>query len=51
VARITSDLLRDGKRRDLAEDIWEITPAAVAGALLALGQPRVFRLGPDLRSR
>lgn len=51
VARITSDLLRDGKRRDLAEDMWEITPAAVAGALLALGQPRVFRLGPDLRSR
>ncbi|MEE2847783.1 MAG: hypothetical protein VX956_15035 [Gemmatimonadota bacterium] len=51
VARITSDLLRDGKRRDLAEDMWEITPAGVAGALLALGQPRVFRLGPDLRSR
>ena len=51
VDRITSDLLRDGKRRDLAEDMWEITPAGVAGALLALGQPRVFRLGPDLRSR
>lgn len=51
VARITSDLLRDGKRRDLAEDMWEITPAAVAAALLALGQPRVFRLGPDLGSR
>ena len=48
VARITSDLMRDGDSRDMAEDIWEITPGAVASALLALGEPRVFRLGPDL---
>jgi hypothetical protein len=51
VARITSDLMRDGDRRDVGEDIWEITPAAVASALLTLGEPRVFRLGPDLESR
>ena len=40
--------MRDGDSRDVAEDIWEITPEAVASALLALGKPRVFRLGPDL---
>ena len=48
VARITSDLMRDGKSRDLAEDIWGITPETVAHALRALGEPRIFRLGPDL---
>ena len=51
VARITSDLMRDGESRDVAEDIWEITPEAVGGALRALGDPRVFRLGPDLGAR
>ena len=51
VARITSDLMRTGKRRDLAEDIWEITPQAVARAVRSLGEPRIFRLGPDLGSR
>jgi hypothetical protein len=51
VARITSDLMRTGKRRDLAGDIWEITPQAVARAVRSLGEPRIFRLGPDLGSR
>ena len=51
VARITSDLMRDGESRNVAEDIWEITPGAVARALRALGEPRVFRLGPDLGAR
>ena len=51
VARITSDLMRDGESRNVAEDIWEITPEAVARALRALGEPRVFRLGPDLGAR
>ncbi len=31
VARITSDLMRDGESRDVAEDIWEITPEAGGG--------------------
>ena len=48
VARITSDLMRDGESRDVAEDIWGITPEAVAGAVRALGDPRVLRLGPDV---
>ena len=51
VARITSDLMRDGESRDLAEEIWETTSGVVARALLALGEPRVFRLGPDLGAR
>lgn len=50
VARITSDLLRDGQARHLAEEIWEITPQALAAALLALGEPRILRLGPDLEA-
>lgn len=50
VARITSDLMRDGTPRDVTEDIWEITPEAVAHALRALGDPRIFTLGPDLAS-
>ena len=48
MARITSDLMRDGESRDVAEDIWGITPEAVAGAVRALGDPRVLRLGPDV---
>lgn len=43
--------MRHGKRRDLAEDIWEITPETVARAVRALGEPRIFRLSPDLGSR
>ena len=50
VARITSDLMRDGEPRDLAADIWDITPDVVAHALGALGEPQIFRLGPDLAS-
>jgi len=51
VARITPDLMCHGKHRDLAEDIWEITPETVARAVHALGELRIFRLGSDLGSR
>jgi hypothetical protein len=46
--RITADLLREGRVRDLADEIWSLGPDAVLAAARALGPPRVFLLGPDL---
>jgi len=47
-ARMTADLLRDGSLRDLGLEIWGLDAAAVGEAARALGQPRIFILGPDL---
>lgn len=47
-ARMTADLLRDGVVRDLSLEIWALDAAAVGEAARALGEPRIFILGPDL---
>jgi hypothetical protein len=47
-ARMAADLLRDGAVRDLGLEIWGLDPAAVGEAARALGEPRIFILGPDL---
>jgi hypothetical protein len=47
-ARMTADLLRDGVVRDLGLEIWGLTAAAVVETARALGEPRIFVLGPDL---
>jgi len=49
--RITADLLRDGRMRDLGVDIWGLRPAAVQAAARALGSPRILLLGPELAGR
>lgn len=47
--RLTADLLRDGATRDLGVEIWGLDPQDVQAAARALGPPRIFVLGPDLR--
>lgn len=47
-ARMTADLLRDGAVRDLGLEIWGLDAAAVRETARALGEPRIFILGPDL---
>ena len=49
--RITADLLRDGRMRDLGVEIWSLRPEAVQAAARALGPPRIMLLGPDLAGR
>ena len=44
--RITADLLRDGKARQLAVEIDALTPSSLAAVLLALREPRVLSFGP-----
>ena len=46
--RMSADLLRDGRVRDLGVEIWSLGPDAVRAAARALGPPRIFLLGPDL---
>ncbi len=46
--RITADLLRDGRMRDLGVEIWGLGPEAVRAAARAMGPARIFLLGPDL---
>lgn len=46
--RITADLLRDGRARDLGVEIWALDAAALQAAAGALGPPRILLLGPDL---
>ena len=48
VARMTADLLRDGVVRDLGLEIWGLDAATVGETARALGEPRIFILGPDL---
>jgi hypothetical protein len=47
-ARITSDLLREGIARNMDVAIWELDAAALQAAAASLGEPRIFRYGPDL---
>jgi hypothetical protein len=47
-ARLTADLLRDGKTRDLGVEIWGLSPHDLHAAARSLGPPRIFVLGPDL---
>ena len=46
--RLTGDLLRDGGVRDLEAELWSLDAGALQRAAQALGQPRIFLLGPDL---
>lgn len=46
--RITQDLLRDGRVRDLGVEIWGLDAAALLAAARSLGPPRILVLGPDL---
>ncbi len=48
--RITADLLREGRIRDLARETSSLGPEAALAAARALGPPRIFVLGPDLAS-
>jgi hypothetical protein len=47
-ARMTADQQRDGRVRDLGLEIWGLDAAALSAAARALGEPRIFILGPDL---
>jgi hypothetical protein len=46
--RITADLLRDGRARDLDVEIWRLDGQALLQAARSLGPPRILVLGPDL---
>lgn len=46
--RITADLLRDGRARDLSSEIWGLDAEGLQAAARALGNPRILVLGPDL---
>lgn len=46
--RITADLLRDGRARDLGVEIWGLDARTVIETSRALGPPRILVLGPDL---
>jgi hypothetical protein len=46
--RMTGDLIRTGRARDLAVDIWSLDADAVYQAAKGLGPPRILRFGPDL---
>ncbi len=47
-ARITSDLLREGIVRNMDVSIWDLDAEALQAAAASLGEPRIFRYGPDL---
>lgn len=49
--RLTADLLRDGRPRNLTEEIWALDAAALRRAAEGLGPPRILLLGPDLGSQ
>ncbi len=46
--RITADLLRDGRVRDLGVEIWELDARTLLETSRSLGPPRILVLGPDL---
>lgn len=46
--RMTADLLREGRVRDLGGDIWALDARAAQAAASALGPPRILVVGPDL---
>jgi hypothetical protein len=47
-ARITADLVREGRVRDLGVEIWRLDGQALLNAVGSLGPPRILLLGPDL---
>lgn len=47
-ARMTGDLLRDARPRDLAVEIWGLEADALYQAAKRLGPPRILLFGPDL---
>lgn len=47
--RMTADLLREGRVRDLGGDIWALDARSAQAAASALGPPRILVVGPDLR--
>ena len=47
--RMTADLLRDGRVRDLGGDVWALDARSAQAAASALGPPRILVVGPDLR--
>jgi len=47
-ARIAGDLARLGFARDLPAEIRSLDASALSGVARSLGDPRVFRFGPDL---
>ncbi|MDP2957614.1 MAG: hypothetical protein Q8N53_14405 [Longimicrobiales bacterium] len=47
--RITADMLREARVRDLGVEIWSLDARALLSAARSLGPPRVFLMGPDLR--
>lgn len=48
-SRMSADLLREGRARDLAGEIWALDAGVVVAAAAALGPPRILVIGPDLR--
>jgi len=46
--RMALDLLREGRVRDLATEVWAMQPEQVEQAVDAFGGPRVLVFGPDL---
>ncbi|HSW29134.1 MAG TPA: hypothetical protein VLH75_06500 [Longimicrobiales bacterium] len=46
--RMTADLLRDGRVRDLGVEIWGLEARTLTETARSLGPPRIFVLGPDL---
>jgi hypothetical protein len=46
--RRTDDLIRAGRARDLAVEIWSLDADTVYQAARRLGPPRILRFGPDL---
>lgn len=47
-ARMSADLLREDVVRDLGLSIWGLEADDLQEAARALGEPRIFRFGPDL---
>lgn len=46
--RLTADLLREGRARDLSGEIWALDAASLQRAAASMGPPRILVLGPDL---
>jgi hypothetical protein len=46
--RITADLLRGGRARDLGVEIWQLDGQALLRSARSLGPPRILVFGPDL---
>ena len=46
--RMAMDLLREGRVRDLAAEIWGLEPGNMSRGALALAEPRLLVFGPDL---